>query len=478
MHCCQHGSSLRQRVVPLIRFNWRAGLLGALIGLQTWGLSAETSENATLTLPQARQAAALALQQGNLPLARTLALGLVQANPEDPYAYAILTSVYRVLGDPKLARAAARLRYKYAENTNEKFHAAHIAGQVAFDQQRLSAAQIWLRRAAVHAETPAQDAQLARDYRAVRRQNPFRVSISASVTPSDNVNNGASSAVETVNGAPTFAFLAPGSLALSGTAITLDTRANYRLRRTDKSQTTLGGRFYTRQVQLSSEARDLVPTASNDDFGVTYVDVSLDHAFALGKRGNTAGVRVAAGRVWAADSPAYDLAQVSLRRGLALTQRDVLSFEALGEWRDNEVSSEQDATVFRFSTTYRHAFENSDRASLSLRVEDVSSDARNASFGSWSLRAGYDFGKQFGPVKISTGLTVGNTNYSEFSRIGPVPGGRQDETFGADVTFLFPDLDYAGFAPSMNVKATRTTSNVSRFSTEELSVGFGIRSKF
>ncbi|MEM6309904.1 MAG: hypothetical protein AAF754_07625 [Pseudomonadota bacterium] len=448
------------------------------MGLPTATVHAQASDALSLTLPQARSLAAEALRDGELILARDIAMGLVQANPKDAYAYSVLTAVYRVLGDPKLSRAAARLHYKYAQNQEEKFHAAHVAGQVAFDQERLSTAQIWLRRAALHAQTPQQDAQLARDYRAVRRKNPFRISISASVTPSDNVNNGASSAVETVNGAPTFAILAPGSLALSGTVATLNAQASYRLNRTQTSQSTIGARFYTRQVRLSDEAREQDPTRSNNDFGVTYVDASFDYAFALGKPGNSAGVRVAAGRVWAADSVAYDLTQMSLRRGLLLSPKDRLSLEALGEFRNSARSSDTDATVLRLTTTYRRAFENSDRASLAFRVEDVVSDARNASFGSWSVRAGYDFGKQLGPVRISTGVTFGNTNYDTFERIGPVPGGRQDETFGADLTILFPNLDYAGFAPSMNVRATRTTSNVSRYSTEELSVGFGIQSKF
>lgn len=448
------------------------------MGLPTATVHAQASDALSLTLPQARSLAAEALRDGELFLARDIAIGLVQANPKDAYAYSVLTAVYRILGDPKLSRAAARLHYKYAKNPNEKFHAAHVAGQVAFDQARLSTAQIWLRRAAVHAQTPEQDAQLARDYRAVRRKNPFRIYVSGSVTPSDNVNNGASSAVETVNGAPTFAILAPGSLALSGTVATLNTQASYRLNQTETSQSTIGARIYTRQVRLSDDARERDPTSSNSDFGVTYIDTSFDYAFALGKPGNSAGVRVAAGRVWTAESVAYDLAQLSLRRGFLLSPKDRLSLEATGERRVSAVASENDATVLRLTTMYRRAFENSDRASLAVRVEDVDSDARNASFGSWSIRAGYDFGKKLGPVQISTGVTFGNTNYDAFQRIGPVPGGRQDETFGADLTILFPDFDYAGFAPSMNVRATRTTSNVSRYSTEEFSVGFGIQSKF
>lgn len=431
-----------------------------------------------LSLPQARQMAGEALQDDNLDLAEKLALGLVQANPKDPYPYSILTAVHTRRGNADLARAAARLRYKYAADADEKFAAAHIAGQVAFQQARFTAAQIWLRRAALHADSEEDNKVLERDYAQVRNQNPFQFVITGAITPSDNVNNGASSSTETVNGQPTFAFIAPGSLALSGQVATLDVKLGYRLAATPLSQTLLSTRLYSRQVWLSEDAQASVPSLSNEDFGVTYADVSFDRSFRINSGGDFGTYQVALGRVWASGDPIYDLVRLSGRRGFRLGQATILSFDASHEWRLSEIHPDLDANALRLGAGLRHSLGNSDVISLSLGFEDVSTEALNGEFDNLSLRLGYSFGQNWGPVKVSTGLSVARKHYSEFERFLPVEGGRTDDTVTADLTLLFTELDVAGFIPSVQFTSRRTTSNLSRFSTEEFGVGFGIRSKF
>ena len=43
---------------------------------------------------------------------------------------------------------------------------------------------------------------------------------------------------------------------------------------------------------------------------------------------------------------------------------------------------------------------------------------------------------------------------------------------------LFDQLDYAGFAPMLRLRAGRKSSNDSRYDIRELSVSLGIESKF
>jgi hypothetical protein len=79
---------------------------------------------------------------------------------------------------------------------------------------------------------------------------------------------------------------------------------------------------------------------------------------------------------------------------------------------------------------------------------------------------------------VSAGLVLGKTDYDDYVAVFSVPGGKQDYATYADVNVLLPDVDYAGFAPSVNFRAGRTRSNVSRFETRELSVSLGFQSKF
>ena len=126
----------------------------------------------------------------------------------------------------------------------------------------------------------------------------------------------------------------------------------------------------------------------------------------------------------------------------------------------------------------QHLLEGGDKLGLTLNLRNTTSDFFNARSTSATLRASYAFGKQVGPAKVSAGLTAGYADYPDFAALFAVPGGRQDRSVYADVDFFFPDIDYAGFAPNLRISAGRTSSNVSRYETRQLSVSLGIRSKF
>lgn len=79
------------------------GLAGA-IGL-SGGAIAETVE---FSLDQGRVVARQALMSGNAQLARALAAGLLQADPNDPYALLIMTASETQLGRPAEGRKAGR----------------------------------------------------------------------------------------------------------------------------------------------------------------------------------------------------------------------------------------------------------------------------------------------------------------------------------------------------------------------------------
>lgn len=435
-------------------------------------------DQATISLDEARGLARRALHVGDFDLARQIAMGLVQADETDAYAYGVLAAAHARMNDPKLARAAVRLSYRHSDTAATKFGAARTAASIAYQQNRPTISQAWLRIAAAHADTPEQKKLLASDYRNVRAANPLSFNIKVSLAPSDNVNNGTDNVLEVINGVPTLGIYNASSRALSGMVGVLDTRLRYRLAQNKTSRTTATGRIYTRQVNLSNSAKAAAPNVSNSDFASTYAELGLEYQFAAGKKGNSVTLSGALGASWSGGDRSYDFAKLSARRGIRLSPSDRLSFSGTAEQRFSTVSALRDVEVFTLGTHYSHRRENGDRLSLGLTVQDVSGDFTNADYQTASVRASYAFGKQVGPVQITTGVTFGYTDYASYVLVRPVDGGRQDQSLYGDVSFFFADYDFAGFAPTVQLRTGRRSSNVNRFEIGETTISLGIQSKF
>ncbi|MEO0865385.1 MAG: surface lipoprotein assembly modifier, partial [Pseudomonadota bacterium] len=350
--------------------------------------------------------------------------------------------------------------------------------RVAFQQQRPTLSQAWLRLAAIHAETPTQEKLLARDYRQVRSANPLHFNLNLSVAPSDNVNNGTDNVLEVNNGVPTLGRFGGSSRALSGTVGILDLRLRYRLARSAAGVTTATGRLYTRQVDLSDSAQAQAPDVSNGDFGSTYVELGLERRLGFGKRGNTASVSGAFGASWSGGNRSYDFAKLGLSRGLRLSPSTRLSLRGGVERRLSTRSAAWDADVLTLGSSLSHKRENGDRFSLGLTVQNVTGERLNADYDTASLRAAYTFAKPLGPAQVTAGVTLGVTDYDKYTLVGPVPGGREDQSFYGDVSFFFKDYDYAGFAPTVRLRTGKRTSNVNRFDISESTISLGLQSKF
>ncbi|MEO0402020.1 MAG: hypothetical protein AAF214_06560 [Pseudomonadota bacterium] len=434
--------------------------------------------SATITLDEARAVARQALYAGRFDLARQLAMGLLQADPQDPYAYAVLAAAHSRLEDPKLARAAARLSYKYSTPGVEKFAAARTAASIAYQQERPTVSQAWLRLAANHSETDQQEKQIATDYRRVRSANPLSFNINISVAPSDNVNNGTDNVLEVINGVPTFGFYRGSSRALSGTVGVFDARLRYRLAQSQTSRTSATGRVYTRQVDLSGDAQRLAPNINNSDLASTYVETGLDHTRALGARANTITVGGALGASWSGGNRSYDFTKVNLSRGVQVSPASRLTFRGGAERRFSTLANTRDVDVLTLGASLTHRLDRGDKVYLGLTVQDVGGDFVNAEYQTASLRASYTFAKQVGPMQITTGLTFGYTDYDDYRLVRPVEGGREDESVYGDVSLFFADYDFAGFAPTVRLRSGRRSSNVNRFEISETTITLGIQSKF
>ena len=55
---------------------------------------------------------------------------------------------------------------------------------------------------------------------------------------------------------------------------------------------------------------------------------------------------------------------------------------------------------------------------------------------------------------------------------------RADNRISAASTLIFSDFSYFGFSPTATLSASRTNSNVGRFSTDNYGINIGLRSSF
>ncbi len=469
-------------VTNLFRSHFVAGFLALGVALGTVSTVARAADElVTLTLPQTRALAGQAVAQGDTKLALRLAAGLLRANPSDPFAHYVVALANTQMGRAGIARRSAARAYRFAEPGRDRLRAAELAARTSYAEGRPSLAQFWLRRVALHTETEAEDAQIARDYNALRRINPFSVSLRLGLRDSNNVNNGSDSAINLINGQPDLGGIPAQAQALPGMIGTADLSATYRLRANANSATTLSARYYLQRVRLSSEAKAKAPAARDSDYGSTYAEVALHHGFAVGPagKGGTAGFQIAYGESWYAEQRSYRFARIGADRGWRLASGAVLRVNAGVERRYDTRYLQNDAVSLSLGASLRKKLARGDTISLSVALRDNDAKAINGTYPSVSLRFSYGLAKKLGPARVSAALGVGTSDYPLYIASRFIPATERNDTsvFG-NLTFVFEDYDYAGFAPTLQVIASRRKSNFSFFSNNDFSVSLGFQSKF
>ncbi len=457
------------------------GLVVTLASLTTAG-GAPAQDAIQISLAQARQLAIHALQTGDPGLAIRLSRGLLRADPRDPLAYYVIARAHAGLNQPNLGRRAAALAYRFADTGPARFQAAQLAARMAHVEGKPSLAKIWLRRAAIHAPSEREEALLARDFRALRTINPWSFSLRTDLRPSSNVNNGADTALQIIDGVPVTGTLSGTARALSGVIGSIDIASTYRLRADERSGTSIGGRLYMQRVGLSSAAKVLAPNARNSDFSSTYAEVSLRHGFAVGpsENGGSAAVELALGESWYAGQRSYRFGRIKATRKWRMDgARTSLALNAMAENRNKARFRTNDARILGLGGGVRRRLGNGDSLGLIIALRNSQASHYNGTFTSASMRASYTFAKPVGPARLSAGLVLGYSDYPVYrSGIFMVPGGRQDKSIYGDLSLFFDRFDYAGFAPMLRIRTGRKSSNDSRFDTREFSVSLSIQSKF
>lgn len=432
-----------------------------------------------LSLDEGRVAARQAALTGNFELARELALGLTQANPDDRIALIILAAVQPQMGAPRAGRAAGARAYRLSRSDGERYEAARLVALAAANEDRYTLSQIWLRRAVINAPDDSAIQQTQRDYRGIRALNPLSVNLGFSVTPSSNVNGGSETDVNIIDGLPGLVGVLSGDAqALSGLAATADLRLAYAVSRGTDQRTSLTARAYARSVWLSDEASTIAPTSRNSDFGSQVLEFGITHQRRAGDGSVSAALLTGASWFGSDLGATYNRATLGYNSALSETVAVTVS----GEVQRTNLRGLFPRTNLQntLAAGLSHVTSGGNRISGQMTYDAQASDNLNERYEILTVQASYAWADPIGPMQLSVVGGIAAARYRDYSALPgiPVPGGRRDTRVFASVTSVFNDLDYAGFVPVVSLGVQDTQSNVSRFERNEYSVNIGIRSSF
>ncbi|RYG93021.1 hypothetical protein EU803_02625 [Loktanella sp. IMCC34160] len=453
--------------------------LASLVVFAGLAFSATAQDRIALDLDSGRRLAQEALLSGNPELTRELALGLLQANPDDRTAWVLLAAALPQLGDAAGGQKAGARAYALSTTETEKYEAARLTALAAMRAERFTQSQIWLRRAAIHAPNDAQARQTARDYRLVADRNPLRIDLAFAATPSSNLNGGSESAYSIIDGLPFIGVLSGDAQALSGIEARGDVALRYRLSSSETRQQNLTARMIGRAVRLSDAARETAPEAENGDFAYLVADLGYGDRRVTDALGYGWGVNF--GRVWggAEAEVSYSFAKLSADGTYTLSDRAAAQVFSSMEMRwDGDGARDARIGTIGGGLTWvaDGAMPGQYAASLSLRHTE--SPTPNDRSDVATAQLSFAPAQAIGPASMRFTLGGAMSDYPDYAVVFVVPGGRQDTMGFASVEVTPADWSYAGFAPVLTLTRQITRSNVSRFDTAETSLQIGIRSTF
>ncbi|MGX9354908.1 hypothetical protein ACS3SW_07025 [Roseobacteraceae bacterium S113] len=431
-----------------------------------------------LSIDQARTLGFQAAAQGRNDIALVLADHVLTLDPKDSFGHYLRARAFLSDGQPDAARAPARAAFAHAKTDVQKHEAAKMAARSAVAREAYLPAQFWLRRAVQAAPDEVSRAGATRDFQTARRIAPLSARLSFSISPSDNVNGGASEEIFLIDGVPFVGILSSDALALSGTIMRAGGQLSYRVQRSARAETALQAKTNVQWVTLSDEASQDAPGASGRDFGYTVLETGVTHRRLSFDGGPVLSMGAHLGRAWFAGAHAYDTQRATL--GL---QQPIGTHTALHLGHNRQVQMDADGVQGDVVTAnwllgVQHNLANNDQISLSVFTGDTDSDNDQRQRTSKGLSLGYSRAKPIGPVTLSGNVTAREIHYPDYTVFFPVPGGRKDTAMAASLDVGLKDVSYLGFIPTVSLTRESTRSNVSRFETETTSVSIGFRSEF
>lgn len=432
-----------------------------------------------LSPAEARAAGLRAIQVQRPDIALQIAYALLARDAKDPFAHFLMATALSALNRLPEAQAAGKRAFRFALTDEQHFQAARATALAAYGQNRLIAAQWWLRRTIGYAPDPARRQRSVAEFQAVRGQNPLSLSLRFSAAPSNNVNSGSSGAFNTIDGVPIVGTLSPDAQQLSGLVVEGGLDLQYRLRKAATGNTSLAFVASLRDVELSQAAKARLGAVKAPELSSQQVEISLRQSHVPKDAKYRLNGALALGRRWQNAVPPQDLARLTLGYSRAVGQQNFLEISISAEQRSRTGTAARGDRAFSLRSTLMHRLKNADRLTGTAYASAYDTLRFGQSSTTLGLQIGYELARDLGPLHLTVNLGVQQAVFRGYSVIGiPVPGGRRDTRTFAELQVLFPRIEYAGFAPQLSLRRQRTGSNVSRFDTVETSVTLGIKSTF
>jgi hypothetical protein len=459
----------------------KSGVLAAALALSVAG-AVSAQDGVTLDVGQMRQLAADTLNAQRWAEARALAEALLARDPGDVTALTILATSAFQLGDMAAAREAAARIYRSDADDRRRYEAARLAGLAASNEDRFGLGEIWLRRAMTVAPSEDDLRQTVRDAAGLKRLNPWSTSLRFSFAPSSNVNGGASSEFNEIDGVPIVGILSASAQALDGWLGQGEVALTYRLRESQTSRTALTGLANGRFVILSEDSQakldaDLLDDTEAEDFSTARLQFTLAHD-GTAERG-LFGLDGTIGAYWSGPEMDHTYLRFGADRTVNIDAANALRGSFSAEQRFDPEDSIPEDRVYSVQAQYILNLAGGSQTSTTLGWSARRSDSFNDASESWTLQVGYAHGAKIGPARLSGSVGYQQLRYDDYA-VGfiLVPDGREDNKLFGNLEAVFPDYAYAGFAPLIRLNAATTDSNVSRFELDEFNIEFGVRSTF
>ncbi len=436
------------------------------------------AEQLTFSLEQARSAARTAFRDGDIAAANAIAHVILEGRPDDTAALLILAATEPRLGNPDIGRRAGARAWASTDNPVLRYEAAYYTSQAAVADERYTAAQFWLRRAYQAANSDEERENLAKTFKRLRAASPWLARFSFDVSPSSNINGGASSEFLVIDETFPVGQLSGAARALSGVQAALQGQLSYTLSQDPTQLTAITFNGYQTFNRLSEEAKEIAPKAEGSDFNYGVAEIEFSH-----RRRNTPfilpdRIGLAFGQTWYGGEPLDKVTRLTMSKRVVLSPRDALRFQIQGEHRDSDRES-QDRQGRELRLDYFRQFQAGHLLSFTVTGKDVTSDDINQAYKSASVRIRAIMGEDLKGFRLSGHLEHAFRDYSDY-RIGflDVEAGREDREFSGELNLHIDRVGYMGFTPVVSLQARSTASNISRFEGESFGISVGFRSAF
>ncbi|MFD1809480.1 hypothetical protein ACFSHQ_19475 [Gemmobacter lanyuensis] len=436
-----------------------------------------TADDVAVAVPDLRAAILRAYQQGQLATADALTARLLGARPEDPLGLQVSALIARDRGQLPQARAAVRAAFAAAQSDRQRHEAARLAAEIAAAEGRDLALRYWLRQAGSAAPTPAERQAAAAALRQLREMSAWEGRLQFSLSPSNNVNGGSDSPFNLIDGRPEIGMLSEDAQALEGVIATLQADGSLRLARSTTTETRLTFGLDAKRVRMSDAARDRAETLTDGDLAETTLSLGLDHSLATARPGGVWRLNGALGLGESGDSGNRS-ASIGLAREQKLDGRNTLGLAL--DWTVERPTSAGARTAPPADHGQLAGLRpGGTRLGLSFSAYAVETSSGQRRRHGAMVQASLAPARALGPVTLSTAVGASFAFYPDF-RVGIIvpEGGRQDETVFAQISAVPTDVNWAGFAPQVTLRASRTDSNISAFDLHQIGVVFGVKSLF